>query len=247
MRKNIIITGASSGLGAQLARVYASEGRNLALCARRLDDLERVKAECLALNPNIQVSIKVLDVTDFDMVFTTFKAFHAEFGTIDRVIVNAGRGKGAPLGTGQFEMNRAIIETNMTGALAQCEAALEIFRAQNYGHLVTIASMASVRGVEKMPVYAASKAGLANLSEGLRLGFEGTPIVITCILPGYILTPINDKFKQVPMRAGLEEGTLALHKAIESEAALKIIPDWRWSIMRFVLRHAPLWLVKKLG
>ena len=100
MRKNILITGASSGLGAGMAREFAKRGRNLALCARRMDRVEELKQELLAAHPGIKVATRELDVNNYDQVFAVFKAFREELGSLDRVIVNAGMGKGASLGTG---------------------------------------------------------------------------------------------------------------------------------------------------
>ena len=177
MRKNILITGASSGLGAGMARAFAARGRNLALCARRTERLDALRDELLAAHPGIQVHVRQLDVTDHDRVFAVFRAFRDDLGSLDRVIVNAGLGKGAPLGTGYFYANRQTAMTNFVGALAQCEAALEIFRAQNAGHLVTISSVSAVRGLRgPLTTYAATKAGLTSLSEGIRADVMGTPI-----------------------------------------------------------------------
>ena len=126
----ILITGASSGLGAEMARQFAARGHDLALCARRTDRLEELRAEILAADPGRRVEVRALDVNDDDQVFEVFRAFRADFGTIDRVVVNAGLGKGAPLGTGGHAANRETAMTNFLAALAQCDAAMEIFRAQ---------------------------------------------------------------------------------------------------------------------
>ena len=199
IRKNILITGASSGLGAGMAREFAKLGRNLALCARRTDRLEQLKAELLAAHPGIKVSIKALDVCDHERVFEVFRAFKEEFGTLDRIIVNAGMGKGASLGTGCFEANLQTAQTNFVAALAQCEAAMEIFRAQNAGHLVTISSVSAVRGMPRaMTTYAATKAGLASLTEGIRADVIGTPITASAMFPGFIRSELNEKVKKAP-------------------------------------------------
>ena len=137
MAKTILITGASSGIGAGMAREFAKKGYNLAICARRMERLEELKNE-LTSQYKVEVSARILDVTNYDQVFDVFKAFKADFGTIDRVIVNAGVGQGRRIGKGNFEINRATVETNFISALAQAEAAVEIFRAQNSGHLVMI-------------------------------------------------------------------------------------------------------------
>lgn len=99
MRRSILITGASSGLGEGMAREWAAQGRNLALCARRVDRLEALRDELLDRHPDIRVSVRALDVNDHQAVFRVFREFHDEFGTLDRIIVNAGAGKGGPVGT----------------------------------------------------------------------------------------------------------------------------------------------------
>ncbi len=135
MTKTILITGASSGIGAGMAREFAQMGYNLAICARRLERLETLKQE-LESQFGIRVIAKTLDVTNYDQVFQVFREFKQDFGQIDRIIVNAGVGEGRRIGKGNFAINKATVETNFISALAQCEAAVEIFREQNSGHLV---------------------------------------------------------------------------------------------------------------
>ena len=101
-RQNILITGASSGLGYTMAKQYATQGRNLALCARRTERLEELRNEIAAINPNVKVFIQALDVNDHEQVFKVFRQFNEDMGSIDRIIVNAGMGKGASIGTGYF-------------------------------------------------------------------------------------------------------------------------------------------------
>src|SRR5690606_29568413 len=94
MRRTILITGASSGLGEGMAREFAAMGRQLALCARRIERLEALKRELEAAHPACRVSVRALDVNDHDAVFRVFEAFAAELGGLDRIIVNAGIGEG---------------------------------------------------------------------------------------------------------------------------------------------------------
>lgn len=246
IRQNILITGASSGLGKGMAVKFAAMGRNLALCARRLENLEVLKAELERDHPEIKVSVKALDVNDHDQVFEVFKAFKKEMGTIDRVIVNAGMGKGASVGTGYFHANKATAITNFVSALAQCEAAMEIFREQNAGHLVTISSISAVRGFRRaMTVYAATKAGLSALSEGIRVDVKNTPIKITTIHPGFIRSEINEKVEVVPFIVDTETGCKALVKSIEKEPNNSFVPAWPWAVMRYPMKIMPLsWLAK---
>lgn len=246
MRKNILITGASSGLGHGMAVEFAKQGCNLALCARRVERLEELKAQLEGINPNIKVFIRSLDVNDHDAVFSVFKAFRDDMGTLDRVIVNAGMGKGASIGTGYFHANKQTAVTNFVSAVAQCEAAMDIFREQNAGHLVTISSISAVRGFRRaMTVYAATKAAITSLSEGIRIDVRNTPINVTCIHPGFIRSEINDKVEKVPFIVDTETGCKAMVKAINKEKANSYVPTWPWAWLHWILRIAPQsWIAK---
>jgi hypothetical protein len=246
-RKNILITGASSGLGAGMAREFAKRGRNLALCARRNDRLLEVQAELRTSAPDARVVVRELDVNDSEAVFRVFREMASELGSLDRVIVNAGVGKGKPVGTGHFDANRQTLETNLVAALAQCEAALEIFREQGAGHLVTIASMSAVRGLPgHMTAYAASKAGLWRLTQGIQADLLRTPgIVASTMLPGYIRTELTARHRKAPFMVELEPGCRALVRAIEREPATARIPAWPWWPIGVIIQLLPLRLLSK--
>jgi hypothetical protein len=248
MRKNILITGASSGLGAGMAREFSALGRNLALCARRTDRLETLREELLAAHPDIRISIRALDVNDHDAVFETFRAFETDLGGIDRVIVNAGMGKGQPLGTGYFYANKQTAETNFVSALAQMEAAMELFRAAEAGHVVVISSISAFRGMPKnLTTYAASKAGVAALAEGLRADVMDTPIAVTTIYPGYIRSEINEKVEKVPFIVDTTTGCRAMVRAIEREPAEASVPPWPWVPLGAAMKRLPLRIVARMA
>ena len=247
-RQNILITGASSGLGYTMAKMYAEQGRNLALCARRVERLEELKEEIASINPDVKVSVRTLDVNDHDKVFEVFKAFAQDLGHLDRVIVNAGMGKGASLGTGYFHANKQTAITNFVSAIAQCEAALELFRAQNHGHLVMISSVSAVRGFRRaMTVYAATKAAVTSLTEGIRIDLMGTPIKATTIHPGFIRSEINEKVEKVPFIVDTETGCRAILKAIDKEGANYYVPGWPWEVMCRLMKIAPLGMLAKMS
>jgi short-subunit dehydrogenase len=248
MRKNILITGASAGLGEQMARDFAARGRNLALCARRLDRLQALRAELLAAHPGITVAVRELDVTDHARVFEVFDAFREEFGGLDRVIVNAGGGKGRPIGTGGFAENLHSVQVNFVAALAQCEAAVRIFRDQRHGHLVVISSMSAMRGLPRgMTTYAATKAGVAALAEGIRADLLGTPVKVSTVHPGYIVSEANPAAKPKPLMVPTEQGVRAMVRAIERERPRAQVPAWPWVPIGFVMRHAPLRAVARFS
>ncbi len=247
MRRNVLITGASAGLGAEMARQFAARGHDLALTARRTDRLTALRDEIVARHPDRTVLVKSLDVNDHEQVFKVFGEATGELGSLDRVIVNAGLGKGAPVGTGRFDANRETAMTNFVAALAQCEAAMEVFRAQNAGHLVVISSVSAMRGLPKtMTSYAATKAGVASLAEGIRMEMLGKPIKVSTIFPGYIRSEMNEKVPKVPFIVDTATGVKAIVAAIESEKPKAVVPSWPWRPLAFAIRHLPLPLVRKL-
>ncbi|MDT0200408.1 SDR family oxidoreductase [Nocardioides sp. AE5] len=247
MTKTILITGASSGLGAEMARQFADRGHDLALGARRTEKLEALKGEILARHPQRRIEIRALDVTDDDQVFEVFHAFADDFGTLDRVVINAGLGKGTPLGTGRYDANRETAMTNFIGALAQAEAAMEIFRAQERGHLVMISSMSAMRGMPKaMTTYAATKAGVAHLAEGLRAELHGTRIKVSVIYPGFIDSEMNDVPGAQPFQVSTEKGVKAIVHAIEKEKASASVPPLPWAPLGVVMKLAPDAVMKKM-
>ena len=246
--KTILITGASSGLGAEMARQFADLGYDLALCARRTERLEEIRSELLERHPGRRIEVRALDVNDHDRVFEVFRDFAATLGHLDRIVINAGLGKGAPLGTGNFAANKETAETNFVAALAQSEAAMEIFRAQKSGHFVMISSMSAMRGMPKsMTTYAATKAGVAHLAEGLRTELYGKPIKVSVIYPGYIASEMNDHVaSEQPLMVSTEKGVRGIVTAIEKEKASACVPALPWAPMSVVMRHAPLPILKKL-
>ena len=250
MTDTILITGASSGLGAEMARQFAARGHDLALCARRTGRLEELRDQIVAADPARRVEVRALDVTDDDAVFEVFDDLAAAFGRLDRIVVNAGIGKGAPLGTGRHDANRATAMTNFVGALAQTEAAMKVFRARDGGHLVMVSSMSALRGMPRsMATYGATKAGVAHLVEGLRAEFHGRDsYAFTVLYPGWIATEMNEGAgpAQQRMMVSTEKGVAAMVAAIEKRRASACVPPLPWAPLSVLLRHAPLPVFRRM-
>jgi hypothetical protein len=244
----VLITGASSGLGAGMARAFAARGRDLALCARRVDRLEELKAELTQRYPSIRVAIAELDVNDHDRVPQVFAALGSEIGGLDRVVVNAGIGKGAPLGSGKLWANKETIETNLVSALVQIETALEIFTRQGHGHLVLISSVLGNKGVGGVKAaYAASKAGVSSLGESLRAQYARGPITVTVIEPGYIESEMTAKTAKTMLMVDNRTGVAKMVDAIEKEKGRAIVPGWPWIPLVAVLRALPPRLTRRFA
>lgn len=239
-RQKILITGASSGLGAGMARAFAAKGRDLALCARRVDRLDELKAELSRRHPDITIAVAALDVNDHDQVPKVFAELFDELGGIDRVIVNAGIGKGAPLGSGKLWANKATIETNLVSALVQIETALAMFKEAGAGHLVLISSVMGNRGVPGVKAaYAASKAGVSSLGESLRAEYASGPIKVTVVEPGYIESEMTGKSNTTMLMVDNDTGVRHMVNAIERESGRAIVPGWPWIPLVALMRIVP--------
>lgn len=247
---SILITGASSGIGAEMARQFAALGHDLALAARRLDRLEELRSEISQAHPEVRVTVWQLDVTDDEAVFDVFRAVAADFGSLDRVIINAGVSTGAPIGTGGYPGNRATAMTNFVAVIAQAEAALEIMRAQGSGHLVFMSSFSALRGFTRsLTVYAATKAAVANLAEGLRSEMQGRgmDIQVTTIMPGFIRTELTESVPDAPFMVDVQDGARAIVGAIEARKASALVPAWPWRPLAGVFKRAPLGVLRRLS
>jgi len=239
-RQKILITGASSGLGAGMARSFAAKGRDLALCARRTDRLDKLKAELSQQYPGIKIAVAALDVNDHEQVPKVFADLSDELGGIDRIIVNAGIGKGAKLGSGKLWANKATIETNLVAALVQIETALEMFAKSESGHLVLISSVLGTKGVPgTKAAYAASKAGLRSLGESLRAEYAKGPIKVSVMEPGYIESEMTAKSESTKFMVDNATGVKGLVDAIEREPGRAVVPWWPWGPLVELLRVLP--------
>ena len=247
-RQRILITGASSGLGAGMARRWAGQGRSLALCARRVDELERLRDELLATSPGLTVSVHQLDVTDAAAVPEVFAEATDRLGGLDRVVANAGIGSGGSLGEGHADGNRQVAETNFLGTLHQAEAAVAHFRRVGRGHLAFMSSMSSLRGMGgSMNVYAASKAGIAALAEGLRSDLWDTGIRISSIHPGYVRTSLLRHFPRPILAADPDRAVAAIVAAVDREQPRAYVPAWPWAALALPMRLLPLGLYRRVA
>ena len=176
------------------------------------------------------MAVAELDVNDHEQVPKVFAELSDELGGIDRVIVNAGIGKGWPLGGGKLWANKATIETNLVAALVQIETAIEMFQKSGSGHLVLISSVAANKGVPGIKAaYAASKAGVSSLGKSLRAQFAKGPIKMTVLEPGYIESEMTAKAQNTMLMIDNETGIKALVNAIERERGYAVVPAWPWA------------------
>lgn len=238
MKKTVCITGASSGIGQQLAYEFASRGYQLMLLARRKDSLDDT-AEAIRQQYGVTVWTQALDVSDAAAVRETLHDLDRHCGGMDIVIANAGVGGGGRVGTGKFDEDARIIQTNILGAMATIDTAMEIFQERSAGHIVAISSVAGLRGLPGAAAYSASKAALATYMEALEAETMGSHVSVTTLFPGYIDTPINNMMKSRPFLITVEKGAKIMADLIERKVTRSTVPVYPWNVIGRLLKVLP--------
>ncbi len=240
MAKTAFITGASSGIGEALAGELAGRGYDLFLTARRQEVLEAIAERIRSAHSDREVAVRALDVTDHADVAVAIAEAAERLGGLDLVVANAGIGSTGPIADGNFERDRAVIETNVIGAMATVDAAIAQFRQQGRpGQVVGITSVAGYRGMPGTASYSASKAALSVYLESVRAETHSEAITVTALAPGYIDTPINQDVKSRPFLIDVDKGAKIAADLIERGVTHSTVPRFPWNVIRRVMRVAP--------
>jgi len=190
--KNVIITGASSGIGQACAERCASAGANLVLAARRLERLEVLKHD-LENRCGISVVVRPLDVRDRAAVETFGRELEALSIHPDILINNAGLASGLErLQEGDFEDWDRMIDTNIKGLLNVSRFLIPRMAARNSGHVVNVGSLAGHQVYPRGNVYNATKFAVRALTEGMSIDLLGTNVRVSCVSPGAVQTEFSD-------------------------------------------------------
>jgi short-subunit dehydrogenase len=246
MKKTIVITGASDGIGKALAKEMAKRGYNLGLSARRDNLLQELKAEIQADFPATEIETAVLDVTDYIQVEKVLNSFSESLGKVDIVVANAGIARSGKAETAALEDQLSVINTNLNGAIATVSAALKIFRKQGHGHIVGTASVAGYRGLPRNAAYSASKAGLATYMDAVRLETLNENIDVSVINPGFIDTEINRSLPSRPFVIDVVKGASLFADLIEKKVKISTVPRMPWAVLGPLMRILPDSVVAKM-
>lgn len=184
------ITGASSGIGAELARSFAARGAHVVVSARRID---RLRALVDSLPDPERHMILPLDVARTETHVGAFEAILKRFGHVDTLVLNAGVGQRAAVREVDLAVERRIMDINFFGVLSIVHVCLEHLLARPDGHIVVISSVMGKLSTPRRATYAASKHALHGWFDGLRAEIADSGMDVTLLCPGYIRTEISEQ------------------------------------------------------
>ena len=239
MDKKVIIIGATSGIGREVALIYIAQGWKVGVAGRREAELESLRAEY----PE-QVYAQTLDVTQEDAP-EKLHALIEQVGGMDVLLLSSGIGKQNP--TLETGLELATAATNVEGFIRMTNAAFHYFEQQGHGHLAVISSIAGTKGLGAAPAYSATK-GFQNiymdaLDQLARM--KKLNIQFTDIRPGFVATPLLNNQKKYPMLMKAPIVALDIVSAIEKKKRVAII-DWKFRLLVGFWRLIPKWIWLRL-
>lgn len=234
-----IIVGASSGMGAALARRLAQEGYILALLAPKKESLEALCGEINSAAGELCVFSYPHDATNYHEVPALLRGIVARLGGLDLLVYMAGVNYPPGLENYNFETDRKMIEINLLGAMAWISLAAEMFQSAKAGQIVGISSVAGDRGRAGNPGYNASKAGLTCYLEALRNRLARRGVNVLTVKPGFVKTEMLKAAQgATPFAITPEQAVEDIYKAIRArKQVVYTAPIWRWIML--VIQHIP--------
>ncbi len=193
-----LITGASAGIGREMALQLAPLAGTLVLVARRTDRLEALRDELLAINPELRVHCRTVDLSQRVEVAALCDALRDEALELDFLINNAGFGDSGTFESSDWAKIERMLEVNVVALTYLCHRLIPLLRRHRPGAILNVSSVASLLPLPNLGVYAASKAYVSSFSEALRAELRGTGIGVTHLCPG----PVDTEFQSVAGRAG---------------------------------------------
>jgi short-subunit dehydrogenase len=222
MAARALITGASSGIGAALAKLLAARGTQVVLCARREDALrERVEA-IVAVGG--RAHLEVLDVgSDPERTQARIRELDERF-EFDLVVANAGVNESRWGGELSWDDCRQIIAVNVSGTVATLTGAIPGMVERKRGHLVGISSIAGYRGMPSNAAYCASKAFSSTFIESLRIDLYSAGVAVTDVRPGYVDTAMNEGVESLPFLVDVDAAAKIIARAIRRKRRVVSFP-----------------------
>lgn len=240
-----IVVGASSGLGAALARQLAGQGYRVAAVARREAELAALRDRARQSGRGV-ICPYVHDVTEYEQVPLLFDQITRDLGGLDLIIYAAAVQPPVSLHEYDFAKDAAMVQTNMLGAVAWLNLAAARFERARSGQIVGISSIAGDRGRVGSPVYNASKAGLDTYLEALRNRLSRYGVTVTTIKPGFIDTELLKNAAKTFWVISPEEAAARTLDAVNRGRQLAYVPP-RWRLVSLMVRAMPSFVFRRLS
>ncbi len=230
--KKVIIIGATSGIGKELARIFSRNGYTVGIAGRRINLLEELKKELSG-----DVHSQYIDITDTDTAISSLEKLISDMNGTDMIIISSGTGHENP--ELEWSLEEDTIKTNVTGFTAMAGAGFRYFVKKGGGHLAAISSVAGIRGAGDGPAYNASKAFVSNYLEGLRHRAVKMkiPVIVTDIIPGFVDTAMA-KGEGLFWVAPCEKAATQIYMALEKKKN-KVYITKRWALIGALLKIMP--------
>lgn len=245
-RPRAVVVGASSGIGAAIARRLTTEGYAVALIARREEQLQIL---CDEINQQLGDTVALAyshDVTNFNEVPALFQKIISDLGHLDLIVYNAG--VMPPLGPDEynFEKDKLVMDVNLLGAMAWLNPAATLFAELGRGQIVGISSIAGERGRVGNPPYHTAKAGLSTYLESLRNRLSRKGVHVLTVKPGFIDTDLIKDVEKLFWVISPDQATADIWRAVQRRKQVIFTPArWRW--VGLVLQHIPSFLFRRLS
>ncbi|MEX0721355.1 MAG: SDR family NAD(P)-dependent oxidoreductase [Balneolaceae bacterium] len=238
--KKIIITGATSGIGKELALQYSRKGNKVGLIGRRTKLLEELKQEIGEL-----AYIRTLDVTEHERAEIVYNELIDEMGGLDVMILNAGIGRLKMLP--HWESDERIIQVNALAFAHGCHFAFDYFRNQDHGQIVGMSSLAAHLASHSATAYCATKHFISNYMTGYRQKAKRvkSDIVITDLCTGYVWSEMTEKSRGMFWVSTTEKAVAQMVKAINMRKNHSYITK-RWRLVAWAAKLAPQWVWDRL-
>jgi short-subunit dehydrogenase len=231
------ITGASTGFGSAFARRFAREGYSVGLAARRQGLLEEVAGEIQEAGG--EAGVYPCDVGDREQVLEAERRCEEDLGPVDLLIANAGVSRNTLLEPFDVDWVERVIRTNLLGAIYATEGVLPGMRERGRGRIAAISSVAGFQGLPMSAAYSASKAGMTNFFESLRMDLRGSGVYVTVISPGFVKTPLTDQNRHpMPFLMELEPAVEKMTRAILKKKKSLAFP-WPLAFLAMGGRNLP--------
>ncbi|EKR72470.1 SDR family NAD(P)-dependent oxidoreductase [Leptospira noguchii] len=245
MAKKIIVVGASSGIGKELATLLLEQGHTVTLVARRDKELKSISA---SFNSSGKTNVFVIkhDVTNFDQTEAAFQKAVKSMKGLDEIYYASGIMHNIKPDEFDVEKDISMLNTNLLGCVAWLNPAANLFQNQKSGKIIGISSIAGDRGRRGNPVYNASKAGMNTYLEALRNRLSVLGVQVLTVKPGFIDTAMTKGMKGLFWLISAKEAAEIILKAADSGKENIYVPA-RWGLVGLIIRCIPSFIFRRLS